>query len=457
MGFRSDLDAILEFLPPPPQRQTLLFSATISTPVRQVARQFLQSNHAFIDTVPKDDSPVHLHVPQYNTILPGPEHQIPHLLRLIAHDQLTNRGKSKIMIFMNTTRMTQLFASLLREVSRGSFPAASTKVYEIHSKKDMNSRVSTSDYFRKDRSGATVLVTSDVSARGVDYPGVTRVIQVGIPGSSEQYIHRVGRTGRGEAAGGRADIVALPWEVGFFTWQLQDVPLKNLTINELERELLQLAQAQDANPVQPERKLNEEFASVRGGDNFRSAYSSVRFLPNIVERVTTGMRQTLDEVLLRVDPEVVRETFASMLGYYIPKNHELRVNKTIVVEGIKLWTTGAMRLTKPPFVSTAFLNRLGLADGRTKRFNKFENLPDNKSFRSADAPKWSGRGQFRLRDREDKPKWLGAREDKLDPRDPNPADHIGSRYGAKKLAASREREAMQKGSPPHWASKAKSA
>src|SRR5258708_3507045 len=383
MGFRSDLDAILEYLPLPPERQTLMFSATVSTPVRQVARQFLKSGHAFIDTVPKDDSPVHAHVSQYSTALPGPEHQIPPLLRLIAHDQLINPGKSKVMIFMNTTRMTQLFASLLREVGKGSLPAESTKVYEIHSKKDMNSRISTSDYFRKDRSGATVLVTSDVSARGVDYPGVTRVIQVGIPGSTEQYIHRVGRTGRGEVESGRADIVALPWEVGFFTWQLQDVPLKNVTIKEFERELLQLAQAKDANPVQPERKLKEEFASVRGGNNFRSAYSSVRFLPDIAERVTAGMQQTLDQALSRVDADAVRETFASMLGYYIPKHHELRVNKNVIVEGIKLWATGAMRLTKPPFVSDAFLNKLGLADGRTKRLNRVENVPDSNSVKAA--------------------------------------------------------------------------
>jgi len=127
------------------------------------------------------------------------------------------------------------------------------------------------------------------------------------------------------------------------------------------------------------------------------------------------------------------------------------------VEGIKLWATGAMRLAKPPFVSASFLNQLGLADGRTKRFNKFEDLPDKKSFKSANANRWSGRGQFKLRDREENPKWLQGRGDKLDPRDPDPAEHISSRYGEKYLAANRGRERMKKGSPPHLPSRAKSA
>lgn len=64
MGFRDEIDAIKEFLPPTPERQTFLFSATLSTSIRQIARSTLDKNHAFIDVVPKDDSPVHSHIPQ---------------------------------------------------------------------------------------------------------------------------------------------------------------------------------------------------------------------------------------------------------------------------------------------------------------------------------------------------------------------------------------------------------
>lgn len=68
-------------------------------------------------------------------------------------------------------------------------------------------------------SGASVLLTSDVSARGFDYPGVTRVIQAGIPSSTEQYVPRIGRTCR-TVSQGRGDLVLLNWKVGFVAWQL---------------------------------------------------------------------------------------------------------------------------------------------------------------------------------------------------------------------------------------------
>jgi len=106
-----------------------------------------------------------------------------------------------------------------------------------------------SDAFRNDVSGSSILVTSDVSARGVDYPGVSRVIQVGIPGSTDQYVHRIGRTGRaGSTTQGRGDLILLPWECGFVTWQLTEMPLKPLTVSELNSQVSDLAAKFDANP-----------------------------------------------------------------------------------------------------------------------------------------------------------------------------------------------------------------
>jgi ATP-dependent RNA helicase MSS116 len=112
MGFRDDIDAIADFFPKTPIRQTFLFSATVSPAIRQVAREVLDKDHTFIDVVPKDSSPVHAHIPQHYTVLPSAKEQLPHLFRLIAHDQLTNPRNSKIMVFLNTTKQTQLFASL---------------------------------------------------------------------------------------------------------------------------------------------------------------------------------------------------------------------------------------------------------------------------------------------------------------------------------------------------------
>lgn len=371
MGFRDDLDFITDRLPPAPDRQTFLFSATVSPAIQQIARTTLHKNHAFIDCVDKGDSPVHAHIPQYFTVLPSSADQIPHILKLIAHDQLENPGRSKIMLFLPTTKLTQLFATLLRELAPVTTPAAEhTKVYEIHSKRTQESRTHTSDNFRADTRGATVLVTSDVSARGVDYPGVTRVIQVGIPASYEQYIHRVGRTGRGSAkTQGRSDFVLLPFEQGFVTWQLTDIPMRPLTITELDAQVEQLAAAYDAKPTPlPEPPTPPPRSALMGKKMNLASRIKPRDHPENITARLLGLPVALSNLLAKVDPTAVGETFASMLGYYMPKTGELRIQKEVMIEGCKEWTVDACKLPRPPYISPQFLAKLGFHDGRTKRF-----------------------------------------------------------------------------------------
>lgn len=334
MGFREDIQAITSFLAPTPQRQTFLFSATVSREIQQIARATLDRNHLFIDCVPADSSPVHAHVPQYHTILPSAADQLPHILRLIAHDQFVNRGHSKIILFLPTTKLTQLFSTFLRQLAPQSLPAGSrTAVYEIHSKRTMEARSNTSSRFRADK-GDSVLVTSDVSARGVDYPGVTRVIQVGIPSTSDQYVHRVGRTGRGTQTAGRADLVLLPWELGFVTWQLTEVPLKPVTTSEISNHVKELAE---------------------------------QHRPDFVPKVE-AIPETIQQLMSKLDPDAVKETLASMLGYYISKSAELRVQKSVIVEGLRNWTVEACGLSEPPYVSAAFLEKLGVSSSGNRAF-----------------------------------------------------------------------------------------
>src|SRR5258708_4525847 len=245
MGFRPDIDAIADFFPKTPIRQTFLFSATVSPAIRQVAHEVLDKDHLFIDVVPKDSSPVHAHIPQFYTALPSAKEQLPHLFRIIAHDQLANPGNSKIMVFLNTTKQTQLFTTLLRQLSKTVLPTR-PQIYEIHSKRTQSSRTRASNEFRRDRSA--ILVTSDVSARGVDYPDVTRIIQIGSPASTEQYIHRVGRTGRA-GKGGRADLLLLPFERDFVRSQLSDVPIKELSHSKLLNDTTSLAEKSESDPA----------------------------------------------------------------------------------------------------------------------------------------------------------------------------------------------------------------
>ncbi|KAG5220548.1 DEAD-domain-containing protein [Salix suchowensis] len=336
LGFREDIESIKKFLPSSPERQTFLFSATVSSAVQQIAKSFLSDNHAFINCVSgSDPSPVHAHVPQYHTVLPTAAHQIPTVLRLLAHDQLSNPGSSKAIIFFPTTKTTVMFANILRDVARQCLPAGrNTRVFELHSKRAQESRTRTSDAFRADTSGASVLITSDVSARGVDYPGVTRVIQVGIPSGAEQYVHRVGRTGRAGRTNGRGDLVLLPWEVSFVTWQLTKVPLKPLTVSELKAQVTELAAKHDANPT-----AFFDDANVPRKSNIFSTQPLAPILADV--------DRTASDLLAKVDPTDIEETFMSLLGFYVGHAQELRIRKGEILEGCKDWAVDAMGLQAP--------------------------------------------------------------------------------------------------------------
>ena len=320
MGFSKDLNFIIDHLPK--NRQTFLFSATVSREIEQIARKSIKPNHQFIDCVPKNESNVHLHVPQFATVLPSEAEQIPHILRLIAHDQIT-RPNSKIILFLPTTKLTMLTATLLRELN-GSLPKRAT-VHEIHSRLDQKQRSRASERFRRDKE-PSVLVTSDVSARGVDYPNVTRVIQVGIPQSSTQYIHRVGRTGRAGREGGRGDLVLMPWERGFLQ-ELEQVPIQSLETGEL---------------------VDDIRHSIEGTD--QEAY---------LEKMNR-IGEMISDLMPSLDPAAIEEVYTSMIGYYFGKTSELRMSAQGILAGLEKWVTESAGQPKPPYLSPNFLAKLGL-------------------------------------------------------------------------------------------------
>ncbi|KAI9458924.1 DEAD-domain-containing protein [Lactarius psammicola] len=391
MGFRSDIDAIADFFPKAPIRQTFLFSATVSPQIRQIAREVLDKDHTFIDVVPKDSSPVHAHIPQHYTFLPNAREQLPQLLRLIANDQLANPRRSKVIVFLNTTKQTQLFATLLRDLSKTTLPARS-QIYEIHSKRTQSSRTGASNSFRRDRSGAAILVTSDVSARGIDYPDVTRVIQVGSPASSEQYVHRVGRTGRAGKSG-RADLLLLPHEQNFVRYQLADVPIKEHPHDKLLKETSMLAEkfesdsAELSNSVDAVKPHATKFTTK--DRHFRGNPSAA--LANLNTEITGLFDQ--------VDTQAIEEVFVSLLGFYFTKSGDLRVSRRSILEGLQAWTTEACGLPKPPHVSDSLLAKMGGLDGGSPA-RSAQRGPLRRSFGAGASSFWSGRGSRSSRDGE---------------------------------------------------------
>ncbi|XP_010266487.1 PREDICTED: DEAD-box ATP-dependent RNA helicase 31-like [Nelumbo nucifera] len=214
MGFRKDIEKIIAAVPK--QRQTLLFSATIPEEVRQISHIALRRDHEFVNTVAEGSEETHSQVIQKHLVAPLDKHFS--LLFVLLKEHISDNVDYKVLVFCTTAMVTRLVADLLSELN--------LNVREIHSRKPQSYRTRVSDEFR--RSKGLILVTSDVSARGVDYPDVTLVIQVGLPSDREQYIHRLGRTGR-KGKEGQGVLLLAPWEE-FFLSSVKDLPIEKISM-----------------------------------------------------------------------------------------------------------------------------------------------------------------------------------------------------------------------------------
>jgi ATP-dependent RNA helicase MSS116 len=216
-GFSKDIEAIVDLLPNRSQvdRQTLLFSATIPREVMHLVRATLKPNFHFVQTVKEGDLATHEKVPQKIAVVPGLENYMPTLLELskravakAAEDaEVLGAGAKpfKAIVYLQATTQVQLayriFDNLRGEAGGmwGKHPLWPAEVSCMHGQLTQNERTRVSERFRRAKSA--MLFSTDVTARGMDFPNVTHVIQIGLPPNKEQYIHRIGRTGRGDKAG----------------------------------------------------------------------------------------------------------------------------------------------------------------------------------------------------------------------------------------------------------------
>jgi ATP-dependent RNA helicase RhlE len=180
MGFLPDLDRIVRLLPA--KRQGLLFSATFSNEIRKLGRTFL-------------NQPVEIEVAARNATadtVTQIAYQMPSEAKLAAVVHLVkSRGLKQVIVFSNTKIGT---ARLARELERDGVRAES-----IHGDKSQADRMKALEAFKS--SELEVLVATDVAARGLDVAGVPCVINYDLPHNAEDYVHRIGRTGRAGASG----------------------------------------------------------------------------------------------------------------------------------------------------------------------------------------------------------------------------------------------------------------
>lgn len=180
MGFLPDIRRIVSSMPH--DRQTLFFSATITPDITALTGQFL-NDPVTIQVRTGDTSD---HVEQDVIEARDKAHKI-ELLR----DMLESDGYEKVLVFGDTKYGVQRLSDHLHN---SGIPSAA-----IHGNKNQSQRQKALQQFKDEK--VKVLVATDVAARGLDIPNVTHVINFDTPKTYEDYVHRIGRTGRGGASG----------------------------------------------------------------------------------------------------------------------------------------------------------------------------------------------------------------------------------------------------------------
>ncbi len=187
MGFIPDIEFICSKLPE--SRQTMLFSATMPPPIEKLAKKFL-SNPTRIEV--SRAASTNKDITAFK--VPVKTRQKRETLRwLLQHDQVDTA-----IIFANRKTTVR---ELNKSLQRHGFASG-----EIHGDMDQNSRLKELDRFKSGE--VNILVASDVAARGLDIKGVSHVFNFDTPWHPDDYVHRIGRTGRAGAKGRAFTFVA---------------------------------------------------------------------------------------------------------------------------------------------------------------------------------------------------------------------------------------------------------
>jgi len=178
MGFMPQIRRILEILPV--KRQNMLFSATMPDKVLELSHEFLEFPLR-VEAAP-ESTPVDT-VTQELFVLPNMGTK----LNLLLHFLQDNEKFHRVIVFTKTKQTAEEIGQFISKRIPGL-------VRIIHANKGQNSRINAMDAFRAQE--VQVLVSTDVAARGIDIPAVSHVINFDVPVVYEDYVHRIGRTGR---------------------------------------------------------------------------------------------------------------------------------------------------------------------------------------------------------------------------------------------------------------------
>ncbi|CAI0400671.1 unnamed protein product [Linum tenue] len=224
-NFEEEMQQILKLLPKFSDkllchlqtRQTALFSATQTKKVEDLARLSFQTTPVYIDVDDGRHKVTNEGLQQGYTVVPSSKRF------LLLYSFLKRNLSKKVMVFFSSCNSVKFHSELLTYIQ--------IECFDIHGKQKQQKRTSTFFDFCKAEKG--ILLCTDVAARGLDIPAVDWIVQYDPPDEPKEYIHRVGRTARGEGAKGNALMFLIPEELQFLRYlKAAKVPVKEYEFDE---------------------------------------------------------------------------------------------------------------------------------------------------------------------------------------------------------------------------------
>ncbi|KAK6456950.1 ATP-dependent RNA helicase HAS1 [Scheffersomyces xylosifermentans] len=209
IGFEDEMKQIIKILPKE-ERQSMLFSATQTTKVEDLARISLRPGPLYINVVPETSASTADGLEQGYVVCDSDKRF------LLLFSFLKKYSKKKIIVFLSSCNSVKYFGELLNYID--------LPVLDLHGKQKQQKRTNTFFEFCNAKQGT--LICTDVAARGLDIPSVDWIIQFDPPDDPRDYIHRVGRTARGSNGKGKSLMFLTPSELGFLRYlKAANVPL----------------------------------------------------------------------------------------------------------------------------------------------------------------------------------------------------------------------------------------
>ncbi|KAK9875059.1 hypothetical protein WA026_005859 [Henosepilachna vigintioctopunctata] len=212
IGFEEELKQIIKLLPK--RRQTMLFSATQTKKTEALASLAFKKEPVYVGVDDSKDMATVSGLEQGYMVCPSEKRL------LVLFSFLKKKRSKKVMVFFSSCMSVKYHYHLFNYID--------LPVMCIHGKQKQSKRTSTIFQFCKAETG--ILLCTDVAARGLDIPAVDWIVQYDPPDDPKEYIHRVGRTARGEGGSGHAVLILRPEETDFL-WYLKHA---KIPLNEFE-------------------------------------------------------------------------------------------------------------------------------------------------------------------------------------------------------------------------------